>query len=175
MMVPYWLLFSGNQLKLFSRAESLSSCPSLKSIEELFRIMIILRDSFTLVIYQNHIQLHHQKQRGLLPSHTWKDHQKLSERYYKSCVTQRTMSQLPNKQELFTRFLVLIVPSCTSGRQEELLRNVWKNICSLGTYKKRKMLWIEKKGLLPDVYLTLQFSHKFDTEQCTWPLQHHVV
>ena len=58
MMVPYWPLFSGNQLTwigvftlthtilshtsnlfvvhtLFSRAESLSSCPSLKSIEEL--------------------------------------------------------------------------------------------------------------------------------------------
>ena len=37
-----------------------------------------------------------------------------------------------------------------------------------------------EKGLLPDVYLTLQSSHKFDTQpnacdtdQCVWPLQHH--
>ena len=107
--VPYWPLFSGNQLtrisiylhfnshhpqshkqsvvhKLFSSAESLFSCPSLKSIEEL-HVSKALQDNgylFTLVVSQDHVQLIHQKQKGLLPSlfHTWKDHQKLSEGYY---------------------------------------------------------------------------------------------
>ena len=56
---------------LFSRSESLSSCPSLKSIEELHVFKALQDNGYPREIYslsQDHVQLHHQKQKGLLPS-----------------------------------------------------------------------------------------------------------
>ena len=134
---------------LFSRAESLSSCPSLKSFKEL-HVSKVLQDNgyperfihssclprpcptspseteglttFTLPYLKGPSEA---IQRVLQPLNIrtffGPTSAGLSD---KSCVTLRTLSQLTNKQELFTRFLVLIVPSRISDRQEELLHNV---------------------------------------------------
>ena len=80
---------------------------------------------------------------------------------------------------VLSQSILLLVEITCSAKALLFISNVWTALWCSFTHCARVLPVCPMYGM-PDVYLTLQSSHKFDTqpnacdtEQCEWALQHH--